>query len=49
MNELENARHDRTWERWWAFGEPSDELVEELFRGDLKMKRISAHLGEGIE
>jgi hypothetical protein len=49
MNEFENARHDRTRERWWAFGESSDELVEELFCRYLKVKWISAHLDKGIE
>jgi hypothetical protein len=49
MDELEDARHDGTRERGWAFREPSDELVEELFCGDLKVKRISAHLDKGIE
>jgi hypothetical protein len=49
MNELENARHDGTGERWWAFREPSDELVEELLCRNLKVKRISTHLDKGIE
>jgi hypothetical protein len=49
MNEFEDARHDRTRERWWAFGEPSDEFVQELFCRDLKVKWISAHLDKGIE
>jgi len=49
MNDFENARHDGTRERWWAFGESPDELVEELLCGNLKVKWISAHLNKGIE
>jgi len=49
MNKLEDARHNGTGERRRAFWEPSDELVEEFFGGDLKVEWISAHLNEGIE
>jgi len=49
VNKLEDARHDRARKGGWAFREPSDELVEELFCGDLKVKWISAHLDKGIE
>jgi hypothetical protein len=49
VNNLKDASHDRARERGRTFREPSDELVEELFGGDLKVKWISAHLDEGIE
>lgn len=49
MDKLEYARHNGTGERGRAFWEPSDELVEEFFGGNLKVEWISAHLDEGIE
>jgi hypothetical protein len=49
MNKLEYAGHNGSGERGRAFWEPSDELVEEFFGGNLKVEWISTHLDEGIE
>lgn len=49
MNELEDACHDGSREWRWAFRKPADEFIEELFRTDLQVKRISASLNESVE
>ena len=49
MNKLEDPGHNGTGERRRAFWEPSDELVEEFFGGNLKVEGISTHLNERVE
>jgi hypothetical protein len=49
VDQLENACHDRSWEGRRPFRKPTDEFIEELFRADLQMKSVSAHLNEGVE
>ncbi|KAG6874636.1 hypothetical protein C0993_012779 [Termitomyces sp. T159_Od127] len=46
--ELEDAGHDRAGEGGRAFWEASDELIEELFGGDLEMEGVAALGNEGV-
>lgn len=49
VDEFENTRHDGSRERGWSFGKATDEFIEEFFRANLQMKRISTRLNESVK